>query len=448
MPLPSSPADRLGMPEPFPGRPALGWSDLPGRRVGIYGLGREGTSALAACRALGVEPILVDDDPAGRDGVLGTGAGGLAALAGCEVVILAPGVPRRSVTELAAWGVALVGGLGLWLHDVDTSRVICVTGTKGKSTTAAVAGHLLRGLGFSCQVVGNIGLPPFDPSVPAADYRVVEVSSYQAASLAVSTPVVGVTSLHPDHLPWHGDTETYYRDKLSLCRLPGARLTVANGDSPELRARRALLGPQVRWVSDDEAQAWPAALGLVGAHNRRNALIARELLLATGVPGSDDDARVSAAARGFEGLASRLQVIGQVAGVRFVDDGLSTNVLATLAAVDAFAGPRLALIVGGQDRGIDYTALGRGLAGRRDLLVLAVPDNGPRIAGALGQVPLGDGVQVRTVPSLEDAVRAGFAWAAGDGVVLLSPAAPSFGTFTDYRERAAAFAAAMRTLPA
>jgi UDP-N-acetylmuramoylalanine--D-glutamate ligase len=432
-------------PEKADGRPNLGWADLIGRKVGIYGLGREGTAALAACRAMGVEPVLVDDDPAGREGVLGTGAG-LAELAGCEVVILAPGVPRRSVTELAAWGVQLVGGLGLWLHDVDRSRVVCVTGTKGKSTTAAVAGHLLRGLGFSCQVVGNIGRPPFDPAVPASDYWVVEVSSYQAASLALTTPVVGVTSLHPDHLPWHGDLETYYADKLSLCRLPGARLTVANGDSEELRARRNQLGPQVRWVQDDPAASWVSELRLLGVHNRRNALIARELLLAMGVPGSDDDALVAKAAGGFAGLEHRLQVIGEVGGVRFVDDSLSTNVLPTLVALDAFAGSRIALIVGGQDRGIDYAPLATGLAGREGLLVLTVPDNGPRIAEALAAADLGSGVEVRAAADLGDAVRVGYEWAAGDGVVLLSPAAPSFGRFTDYAHRGAAFEAAMKEL--
>jgi UDP-N-acetylmuramoylalanine--D-glutamate ligase len=119
---------------------------------------------------------------------------------------------------------------------------------------------------------------------------------------------------------------------------------------------------------------------------------------------------------------------------------LSTNVLPTLAAVDAFAGRRIALIAGGEDRGIDYEPLAAGLAGRRDpLLVLAVPDSGARIAGVIGTRAV-----VHQCDDLTDAVRRAFAWALPDGVVLLSPAAPSFGRFHDYRDRADAFASAMR----
>ena len=92
------------------------------------------------------------------------------------------------------------------------------------------------------------------------DYWVIETSSYQATDLPCSPPVVAVTSLHPDHLDWHGDVETYYRDKLSVCSQPGADLTVANGDSGLLRERAGLLGPRVEWVGagDDPAPAgWP-----------------------------------------------------------------------------------------------------------------------------------------------------------------------------------------------
>ena len=128
-----------------------------------------------------------------------------------------------------------------------------MTGTKGKSTTASVTGHLLTGLGHQCLVGGNIGVVPYDPADPAAagdfDYWVIEVSSYQATDLPCTPPVTAVTSLHPDHLDWHGGVEQYYRDKLSLCTQPGADLTVANGDSDLLRQHEGLLGPRVEWVS-------------------------------------------------------------------------------------------------------------------------------------------------------------------------------------------------------
>ena len=176
--------------------------------------------------------------------------------------------------------------------------------------------------------------------------------------------------------------EQYYRDKLSMCTQPGADLTVANGDSELLRQREKQLGPRVEWVSrdDDPDAGWMAPLGLLGPHNRRNALIARRCLAALGVPAAADAAALRVAAAGYQGLPSRLAPIGTVAGVTFVDDSLSTNVLPTLAALDAFPGRRIALIVGGHDRGIDYAPLAAGVLARdAPTLVLTLPDSGPRI---------------------------------------------------------------------
>lgn len=436
-------------------RPTLSWSDLPGRKIGLYGAGREGTANLRACRARGIDPVLVDDlataDFEGRAAVP-TDAGGLELLLGCAVVIKTPGISRYAapVRALESAGVPVVGGLGLWLQDADRSRVACVTGTKGKSTTTAVAGHLLRGLGYRCLVAGNIGVPPYDPDVAEDyDYWVIEVSSYQALDLAVAPPVVAVTSLHPDHLPWHhGEVERYFSDKLSLCTLPGAELTIANGDSPLLLERRNQLGPRVQWVhADDEPSEWLAPLRLLGKHNRRNALIARALLQALGVAAADDEAALAVAAAGYGGLDSRLKVVGEVGQVTFVDDSLSTNVLPTLAAVDAFPDRRVALVVGGMDRGIDYRPLAEGLRGRElELLVLTVPDNGAEVASVVRSTGAGPSVSVVEAVDLADAVTRGYEWARPDGVVLMSPAAASFGRYRDYRDRAAAFVRAMHSL--
>jgi UDP-N-acetylmuramoylalanine-D-glutamate ligase len=286
------------------------------------------------------------------------------------------------------------------------------------------------------------------------------VSSYTATDLAVTPPVTAVTSLHPDHLPWHGDVERYYRDKLSATAQPGARLTVANGDSELLRSRSALLGPRTEWVSeaDDPDATWMDALGLPGRHNRRNALIARAVLRALGAAAGDaglaraagDDEVLAGAAAGFTPLPSRLTPVGTVDGVTFIDDSLSTNVLPTLAALDSFPGRRVALIVGGQDRGIDYAPLAAGVRGRAEpTYVLTLPDSGPRINAALAETPAsGDGgfAGIRDCRDLGEAVAQAFGWARPDGIVLLSPAAPSFGHFRDYRDRGDHFAAAMRAL--
>jgi UDP-N-acetylmuramoylalanine--D-glutamate ligase len=439
-------------------RPMICWSDLSGVQAGVWGLGVEGHANLRRLATLGTEPVLVDDHPPaegpGGRPVLATGDGGLAALTACDVVIKTPGISRYrpEVAVLQAHGVPVVGGLGLWLAEADRDRVVCITGTKGKSSTTAVAGHLLTRLGYRCLVGGNIGQPPWDPAHDDGDhdYWVIETSSYQATDLACSPPVVAVTSLHPDHLDWHGDVETYYRDKLSACSQPGADLTVANGDSGPLRERAALLGPRVEWVraGDDPGATWMAPLGLLGAHNRRNALIARACLRALGVPQAADGTALAAAAGGFAPLASRLQVIGEVGGVLFVDDSLSTNVLPTLAAMDAFPGRRVALIAGGHDRGIDYGPLAAGLAARdAPTLVLAVPDSGPRIQAVIEAGNPGK-VEVTACDDLAAAVGRGYRWAQPDGVVLLSPAAPSFGRFRDYQDRGEAFARAMRACTA
>src|SRR5262245_9351481 len=220
-------------------RPTISWSDLRGQRVGLWGFGTEGMASLARLRELDVRPIVVDRraeqlDILG-DEVLPEDERGIDALAACDVVVLAPGISiyREDARRLAT-RTQLTGGLSLWLQEADRSRVACITGTKGKSTTTAIAGHLLQGLGYRVLTGGNLGLPPWSPEVGTSfEYWVIETSSYQAATVATAPAVVGVTSLHPDHLPWHDHSvETYYRDKLSLCGRPGARITVANGVDP------------------------------------------------------------------------------------------------------------------------------------------------------------------------------------------------------------------------
>ena len=424
-------------------RPQLGWADLPGRSVGVWGLGVEGRASVARLRALGVDPVVVDDRPTDA-GVLATDAGGLDALRRCEVVIRTPGMSRYrpDVEALAASGVTLVGGLGLWLFDAPRDRVVCITGTKGKSTTTSIVGHLATGLGLRCVTGGNLGTPPFAPDAPTdADLWVIEVSSYQATDLAVTPPVVAVTSLHPDHLDWHGSVERYYDDKLSMTSQPGARVCVAAGEDERIRARADRLGPTVRWVRAADADGWSEPLGLPGRHNAVNAAIARAVLVEVGVPGADDDAVVGAACADFAGLPSRLRRVHTAGAVEFFDDSLATNVLPTVAALDAFPGRPVALIVGGHDRGIDYAPLARHLAVRAastPTFVLTLPTSGDRIAETVAAQD--DGPPTVRCVDLDEAVRVAAAWARErGGVVLLSPAAPSFGQFADYRDRSRAF---------
>jgi UDP-N-acetylmuramoylalanine--D-glutamate ligase len=433
-------------------RQPISWSALADAAVGVWGLGVEGQASVRRLRSLGRDAVLVDDEPASPaiDGleVLATAAGGLGALRNCDVVIKSPGISRYrpEVAALERDGVRVCGGLGLFMAEADPTRVACVTGTKGKSTTTALAVHLLNGLGLRARAGGNIGSPPWDPSDdPPPDYWIMETSSFQVPDLENGPRVVAVTSLSPDHLDWHGTVERYYADKLSLCTKPGVALALADGADGELRANAALLGPHLRWVGDAEVERdrkWSQSLGLTGPHNERNASIARAVLEGLGIPGASDGDRLADAAQGFEGLPSRCRSLGSVGGVEFVDDSLSTNVLPAQAALQSFAGRPVALLVGGHDRGLDYAPLGRTIAARTaPTLVVTMPDNGPRIGQAVRDAR--DGVaEVIDADSLDTAVDTAVEWARAGGVVLLSPAAPSFGRFGDYRERSAAFARA------
>ena len=348
----------------------------------------EGRASLRRLRADGVEPLLVDrigyvlED--GTD-VIGLDDGGFELLAGSEVVVKSPGISRYSheFLRLHAVGPVIVGGLGLWLGGIDRDRVLGITGTKGKSTTVSIAGGLLAGLGQSYRLGGNIGICPWDPEIdPAVDWWIVEISSYQAPDVMVGPKIVAVTSLAEDHLPWHGNSvENYYRDKLSLCTRAGVRHVIANGVDAELRAHASLLGPDVELVHD-EAGTWTDCGKLLGHHNRRNAEIARRALQALGVSGLDDEDLLREAFRTFVPLPSRLTPVAEIDGVTFVDDSLSTNVLSVAVAVNSFPGRRVALLVGGLERNIDYRPMAN-IAARNDVRVYTMPTNGPTIARVL-----------------------------------------------------------------
>jgi UDP-N-acetylmuramoylalanine--D-glutamate ligase len=431
-------------------RHAIGWADLGGRTVGIFGAGVEGRSALRRLAPLGCDVVVVDDDPrATLEGaeVVATDQGGLEMLARCDVVIKSPGISRYrpDVIELERSAIPVVGGVGLTIHDADRSKVVCVTGTKGKSTTSSVIGHLLSGLGVRAEVTGNIGRPPFDPEVSEdLDVLVIETSSFQACDVADAPGLVAVTSLAVDHVDWHGTAERYAADKLSLTSQPGAQVTLAQARSRGLREEAALLGGDVRWVSE-LAGSWAEPLGLLGEHNLANAQLARAVLLALGVEGADDDDALRAAAVGYVELRGRLNLVDEVGGVRFVDDSLATNVLPTLAALASFADDRLAILLGGYDRGVDYDELVAALAARSaPTMVIGLPDSGRRLTEEIRART--SRTETAMASGVEEAVQIGAAWAEGDGLVLLSPAAPSFSQFPSWKERSEAFRLAVASL--
>ena len=415
-----------------------GFADLNGLTVGVWGIGVEGEATLRRLSTVSCAIVLVDDLADTDRGTLATANGGLERLAECDVVLKSPGIPRRraDVLSLEERGVIVTSALNLWLAETDPHDVIAVIGTKGKSTTTALITFFLTTLGHEAHSAGNIGSPPYDPSFPVG-LTVLEVSSFQSVDLESAPSIIVVTSLGEDHLDWHGSVEQYHEDKLAITRAAGAHVTLVAED-PALRARSASLGGEVIFVEpcDDDLVD---ALGLLGRHNARNVAVAiaataSALDLSTELV----EQKIRRMASSFSPLEGRLTPVRTIAGIRFVDDGLATSPLPTIAALEVFAHEPVALIVGGFDRGVDYTPLARALGQRdRPTTLIAMPDVGRRIVTAVSEHTSLAWILVET---MAEAVHAAREALPDGGVVLLSPAASSFGRYNDWRERSAEFA--------
>jgi UDP-N-acetylmuramoylalanine--D-glutamate ligase len=428
-----------------------GFADLAGKRVGIFGFGIEGAASAARVRDVASSVVLVDDAPSDNPDVLVTSEGGHEQLLTCDVVLKSPGIPRRrlDVTDLEDHGVVVTSALNLWLHDVDRSRVIAITGTKGKSTTTALIAFFLECLGEAAQQLGNIGQPPYDPAIDSSTgWLVLEVSSFQCVDIDVAPSLVLVTSLGADHLDWHGSLEDYHRDKLSLTRVPGPHATLVP-DTVTFRDRAGQLGGDVTYVEADSLNL-ATSLGLLGAHSDSNvALALATVAKLMGTPIDDVRRLVREKASSFVPLRGRLTLIATegngVNSIRYVDDGLATAALPTVAALEVFTNTPVALIVGGFDRGVDYSTLAATLGAREDpTFLITMGDAGRRIGVAAFQVAPTLG-QV-DAPSMRDAVTTARELVKGGGVVLFSPGAPSFDRYRNWEERSDDFTAVVREL--
>jgi len=430
------------------------FSELEGARVGVWGAGREISSFAAQLNArlpsAQIDVAVFDGDvpdvlPGG--GARGVGAAeAVGALAACDVLVRSPGVTihRPEMAALRERGTTIVTATGLWLAEVEGRGVLAVTGTKGKSTTAALAAHLARGAGVDVALAGNIGVPVLDLLGTRHELVVLELSSFQIADLTVGPQTVVVTNLYREHADWHGSTERYADEKLRVLDLPGVEAVVLNGGDERLMSRvgsraDALFGGGGGYdadergvVLDGEVVVAAAELPLPGRHNALNLAAALAGLRAAGF-GVDEAA---ALLRDFAPLPHRLQVVRDD-GVVWVDDSISTTPESAMAALASFPGAELVLIAGGQDRGQDYAQLARELAAR-DAALVGIPTTGARIAAAARSAGAGTVVECA---DLEEAVDAARAVAPAGAVVLLSPAAPSFDHFRDFEERGERFAA-------
>ncbi len=447
------------------------FSELDGARVGVWGAGREIASfADQLARRLPSARIAVavfDAPPQAdvreklrapdvrivvRDGDRPEALA--AALSGCDVVVRSPGVSiyRLELQAVLAAGTPVTTATSLWLADRGGAGVLGVTGTKGKSTTAALALHLARAAGLTAQLAGNIGVPALDLlDRDAAEVTVLELSSYHTADLEIGPEVALVTNLYREHTDWHGSEQAYRADKLRLLGLPGVRVAVLSARDEGLTQTAAELetlrfGLPGGWDATaagialrGEPQATSEELPLRGEHNVLNLCAALTALEALGV----EPAPLPGALDGFRALPHRLETVAERDGVEWVNDSISTTPESAIAALASFPARALVLIAGGQDRGQDYSRLAGALAAA-DATVIGVPTTGARLVAAAR----GAGVaSSRAIDALDlaGAVELARSLAAEGSAVLLSPAAPSFDRYSNFEERGERFSELARS---
>ena len=432
---------------------------LAGRRVAVWGFGREGRAAIGALRerlprqALTLFCAAAEVAEAKNFDAALTVIGDepdASALASFEVVLKSPGISRYkpAIAAAEARGTCFTSGTALWFaeHALDAAAapVIAVTGTKGKSTTSALIAHLARALGIRTALAGNIGLPLLELLGQPAELWVIELSSFQTGE-AGSLELGVITSLYEEHLDWHGSHERYLGDKLKLAA--AARRLLVNSMQELLLERtashpqRLLFGQADGWhVRDGFIRRGSrkifdtSQLPLPGQHNALNACAALAALEAIG----HDAERSAPALAEFKPLPHRLQSLGEHAGLSWINDSISTTPQATLAALESLHGRQVTVLVGGHDRGLDWSGFVEAMADEPPFAIICSGANGPRIAQALFEANVA--AEVAEVATLDLAVARARALSPAGSCVLLSPGAPSFDQFHDYAERGRHFA--------
>ena len=451
-----------------------------GQKVAVLGLGRSGLATAAALQAGQAELLLWDDSPDSRAsaelaGFTCTDLTRANALDGVAVLIVSPGIPHlypaphKVITAALLAGIPVDNDIGLFFRsyatpdwdDFDTTpRVVCVTGSNGKSTTTALIHHILDVAGRHTQMAGNIGRGVLDID-PAEDGEVVvlELSSYQTDLARSLTPDVAVfTNLSPDHLDRHAGIGGYFAAKRRLFAEGGPDRAVVGVDEVE---GQFLANQLSEGAADDrvirissgqklEGFGWSVfarkgylaewrrgkqvasidlrdVAGLPGAHNHQNACAAYAVCRSLGL----GPKLIETAFGSFAGLPHRSQLVGTKGGVRFVNDSKATNVDAAAKALQAF--PRIRWIAGGlgKDGGIAGLVPHLGSVAKAYLIGHSARD----FALELGAVPY------EICETMARAVAQAAAEAEPGDVVLLAPAAESFDQYPDFEKRGEDFMA-------
>jgi UDP-N-acetylmuramoylalanine--D-glutamate ligase len=456
-------------------------ADLAGTRALVLGLARTGMAAARFLADAGASVTVYDrrsDDQLsdaiaaleGRPVTLALAAEpdqARALLADAELVVTSPSINaafpttdpwlRQALADAAAGGTPIVSEVDLFFR-LTRARILAVTGTKGKTTTASLTAGILSAARVPNVLGGNIGTPLIEEAdrLGSRTWAVVELSELQLPTLSRGAEVAVYTNILADHLDRHASVEAYRTVKRRLAELSAATGTlVVNQDDPASVAMASdLPDARVHWYGLDArpgADAWVedgwivvggervmprADVPLRGDHLLRDVLAAA---VSARLAGADSIA-VAAGVRAFGGVPHRLESLGSVAGVEYVNDSQATIPVAAIAALGAFEDRGVVIIAGGEGKGLGYEEFADAIA-RRCRAAVLIGETGAE----LGRL-LADRLPVIRSGSMDEAVVAAAGAARPGDVVLLAPAAASFDMFVDYAARGDAFRAAVSGL--
>ncbi len=424
--------------------------ELSGQRVLVVGLGKSGVASALFLKARGARVTVSDAKPE-------------AELRQHIPELLDRAYDSAPLEQARALGVPIIGEIELAARFL-AGRIIAITGSNGKTTTTALAGAIVQRGGAPTFVGGNIGTPAIslaDRATPDT-WTVLEVSSFQLETIDQFRPhTAAVLNVTPDHLDRHHTFEAYAATKARIfLNQTTEHFAVLNRDDPTCVAMAERVRSQVHWFSRREAVergayikdgeiVWRAGaeqivmpvaeVPLKGAHNLENVLAA----VAMGVLAGVALEQIRQAVREFRAVEHRLEYVATIRGVEYYNDSKATNVDATMKALESFPA-NIHIILGGKDKGSDYTTLAP-LLRARARRVYTIGAAAEKIEQHLASVP-GGAVEVVHASTLENAVRRAHESAAPGDVVLLAPACASFDQFENYEHRGRVFKELVRAL--
>ena len=376
-----------------------------------------------------------------------------------DIVIKAPGIPPKVVRPYLKRNQTITSQTQIFFENCP-GKIVGVTGTKGKSTTASLIYKVLKEGGLKAHLVGNIGKPVLSALFRSKpdDIYVYELSSHQLMDLKKFPQVAVFLNIYPEHLDYYRDFKEYLQAKQNICRyqtkndffLYNLENRYVRQTAKITKARKIALNPEKaksliqKRGRSDLPQYRRAGLRLLGEFNFLNMAAAIEVGRIFGVP----DAKIARAIKVFKPLPHRLEPVGEYHGIRFYNDSLATIPEATIAALDALGKDVETIFLGGFDRGLSFKNLGARIMKSQIQTLILWPTTGQKIWHAIGRANPGRAHFFNHffVDSMEEGVKLAFQQTAKGKICLLSCASPSFGLFRDYQERGDLFKKYVRQL--